>query len=304
MSESEEEVPLDPASMVETPVDLRPDLTIYGIDEYDKGICEDSSRNRMILRKNKLSFHPIYDTTGRPTGQIEVLSLEMQEGRSLHALEDRKSILKDPRDKNSDYLTGLDLLYAGHADSMVPPWIISATKDFDQLEDRRAERPEKNYRPNLTEPPGRCRYVKADGIRCLNWHAGRLTDDQLCRTHLGSLNANAGTGAVERARQRVQQSAARAVDVIEQMMDTATSEQIRLRAAEQLLDRAGVRGGVEIDMNATVAQMPAADALAERLGKLAAAAERMKAEAAEKEAESDMLVLEAEVVEDDDRHGN
>jgi hypothetical protein len=300
MEESEEVTP-DPASMVETPVDLRPDLTLYGIEEFDKGICDDSSRNRTILRKHKLSFHPIYDTTGRPTGQIEVLSLAMQEGRSLSSLEDRKSILKDPRDHNSDYLSGLDLLYSHEGDSMVPPWIMSATREYNRIEDDRIDRPQKKIRPNLIAYPGRCRYVKADGIRCLNWHAGRATDDSLCRTHLGALNANAGTGAVERARQRVQQSAARAVDVMEEMMDTATSEQVRLRAAEQLLDRAGVRGGVEIDMNATVTAIPAADALKDRLTKLAEAAERKQlAEATKKDEESDMIVLDAEVIDDDD----
>lgn len=292
-----DESDVSPASMVETPVGLRPDLGLYGIEEYDKGICEDTYPNRSILRKHKLSWNPIYDRSGRPTGQIEVLSQAMQEGRALATLEDKKTILKDPNDPNSDYITGLDLLYHGNADMMVPPWIISATREYDKIEDEREQNPSKKIRPNLVSFPGRCRYVKADGIRCQHWTAGRVTDDDLCRTHLGAKNSDAGAGAVERARQRIKQMAPRALDVLEEMLDDATSEQVRARAAEQILDRAGIRGGVEVDMTATVTTRPADEVLKERLDKLQKAAAVI--EAAKKEQESDMLVLEAEVIEDE-----
>lgn len=261
--------PQDEQDLIETPVNLRPDLTLYGIEEYDNGICEDNFRNRTILRKNKLSWHPIFDREGNPTGRIEAMSAEMQTNQALDGIENRRSILVDPKNKNSDYLSGLDLLYAPGVEDLVAPWVIHATRDYDDILDRRDANPEKKIRPALVDFPRRCRYVKSNGVRCLLWTAGRNSDDGLCRTHLGSKNADAGAGAVNRARQRIMQAAPYAVDIMEEMAMHATSEIVRQRAAEQILDRAGVRGGVEIEHKGEVEIKPAKDMLAERLKILA-----------------------------------
>jgi hypothetical protein len=99
------------------------------------------------------------------------------------------------------------------------------------------------------------------------WHAGRKTDDRLCRTHLGTRKSQ-NTGAVARARERVIQSAPSAVDVLESLMESAESEPVRLKAATELLDRAGVRGGVEIDARVEINERPAEDVIRERLMRL------------------------------------
>jgi len=295
------ESPENPESFIETPVSLRPDLTMYGIEEYDKGICVDNYRNRTILRKNRLAWNPIYDEQGVPTGRIEVYSQAMQEGRSLASLEDRKPILADPRDPNSDYITGLDLLYHHKADEMVPPWIMNATRDYERIVEQRDEYPDKKIRPNLITYPGRCRFIKADGVRCLHWFAGRAADDGLCRIHLASLNADAGVGAVAKARAKIMQAAPFAVDVLEDNMMNATSEIVRQRAAEQLLDRAGVRGGVEVEVTTNDVARSAGDILAERLDRLKNGMEqqqRMIAQATSMESDTPESIIDAEVVED------
>jgi hypothetical protein len=61
------------------------------------------------------------------------------------------------------------------------------------------------------------------------------------------------------------QSAPRAVEILEALLESAESEPVKLKAATELLDRAGVRGGYEIDQNVAIDVRPAADILQERL---------------------------------------
>jgi len=267
---------LSPIDEVQTPVNLRPDLSLYGIEEYDKGICEDSYENRTILRKNRLAWRAIYDSNGSATGQIEVLSSDMLAGQAAATLEDRKIILEDDRDRNSDYLQGLDLLYETRAGSIVPPWVLNATRSYYDILQRRDAEPDKKINPSLVSYPGRCRYIKADGIRCLLWHAGRSRDDGLCRTHLGAVKNQTG-GAVEKARERIQQAAPAAVDVLEELMEKATSEPVRLGAAKEILDRAGVRGGSDLDVKMSIEMKPASETIRERLEELRAGAIKKQA---------------------------
>jgi hypothetical protein len=79
---------------------------------------------------------------------------------------------------------------------------------------------------------------------------------------------NTTTGAVARARERVYQSAPRAVEILEELMDSAESEPVKLKAATELLDRAGVRGGFEIEGKLDLEVRPAAELIMERLNRL------------------------------------
>lgn len=268
MDEPEDER-INAADYVDTPVNLRPDLTLYGIQEYDVGVCEDTYANRAILRKNKMKWTPIFDVNGNGTGQIEVLSPEMETNQALGGIEAKRNILANVKDKNSDYLSGIDLLYAHQVEELVPPWVLHATRTYEQIEEKRDANPHKVIRPSLADYPGRCRFVKGNGIRCQLWHSGRTSDDALCRIHLGAKGTDAGVGAVARARQRVAQIAPQMVDVMEEMAFHATSEIVRQRAAEQILDRAGVRGGIEVEHKGEIEIKPAKDMLAERLRILA-----------------------------------
>jgi hypothetical protein len=69
------------------------------------------------------------------------------------------------------------------------------------------------------------------------------------------------------------QAAPYAVDVLEDMMENAESEPVKLKAATEILDRAGVRGGTDlsVDIEVTDARPPHV-VVAERLARLAAGA--------------------------------
>lgn len=297
MADSEDTGPELPE--IDTPLNLRPDLSLYGIEEFDRGVCADTAENRQTLRANKLSWVIIFDTLGHSTDMIEVRNAEMLENRGLAALDARKAILEDPRDKNSEYLTGYDLLYADTDNTLVPAWIISATRTYMEVEKKRLEFPDKKIKAQLTAPPSRCKMIKSDGIRCMLWSAGREHDRGLCRIHVGSL-LNTSAGAVEKARKRLSQQAPYAADILVELAESATSEPVRLKAASEILDRAGVRGGVEIDMNATLEVKPAGEVLRDRMEKLRMSAETVHELTATPQGnaqESD--IVDAEVVEDD-----
>lgn len=249
-----------------TPRDLRPDLSLYGLEETDRGVCEDTYENRSVLRANRLNWQIIYDESGEPTDNILVLSPEMASRLSERRAEDRKTILVDPRNLDSDYLTEEGLLLEETADSLAPLWVIAATRTWIRIRNSR-ENGNPKAMPIQAGPPQRCRHIKSDNTRCLLWSANRVTDDGLCRTHLGTKQNNV-TGAVARARTRAYQAAPIAVEILENLMESAESEPVKLKAATEILDRAGIRGGVEIDANIDISLRPSASLIEERLARL------------------------------------
>lgn len=269
----------------DTPRDLRPDLTFYGIEEVDRGVCEDTFENRSVLRVNKLNWQPIFDANGEITNNIEVLSIEMRTAKSISSAEDKKPVLTDDRDLNSDYLTEEALLIEEQSDILVPLWVIAATRTWLRVKETRKQNP-KAY-PLLGGPPTRCRYIKLDGVRCLMWCTGRTTDDGLCRVHLGGKNNNI-TGAVAQARRRAYQAAPTAISILENLMESAESEPVKLKAATEILDRAGVRGGIEIEAKVDLEVKPAEELIRERLMRLAPQAIQA--------AREEDLILEVDVV--------
>lgn len=122
------------------------------------------------------------------------------------------------------------------------------------------------------------------------WGSGRPKDDGLCRVHLRSVKHKTSDD-IERAREKLMQAAPYAVDKLEELMETAESEPVKLKAATEILDRAGVRGGIEVDTTLNVDVRPAAQVIAERLDRLAAGAIQAAAKLA-----PDNSVVDAEVV--------
>ena len=292
---------------VDTPINLRPNLETFNIEEVDRGVCADTAENRKILRKHKMAWRQIYNADGSLSPNIEVISSEMQSARAEQAAQDRAPILVDPKNLNSDYLSGWDLVAEKEADNLVPAWVLASTRKYVKYQDNPADNP----KPKIDNPPTRCTAVKADGNRCLLWSAGRTTDAGLCRIHLGTRNMAAGV-SVQRARDRIQQAAVTAADVIEYLLDSADSEQVRLKAATEILDRAGVRAGFEIDASLTADPASAALMISERLRKLAEGArslEILETTAREQDDEDengepspeDSNIITAEVVQEDDR---
>lgn len=275
--------------VIDLPIAARADLTELGIEELDKGVCEDTFDNRRILRRSKLIWETVYTQDGTLSGLLKVRSADSNRERRIQSLSEKRPILSVSTDNNSDYLTGLDLLAEEATDYLVPPWVIHATRLYLKEQETGVLNPK---RAPLAQPH-RCRQIKHDGIRCMLWASGRPKDDGLCRVHLRSLKHKTSDD-IERAREKLTQAAPFAVDKLEELMEFAESEPVALKAATEILDRAGVRGGVEIDTNVNVEMRPAAEIIAERLDRLAMGAMQTAARLAEQHS-----VIEAEVVEED-----
>jgi len=262
---SDEDDDNDATPIIEDPTNIRPDLGALGILEHSRGICEDTYENRSVLRSAQMGWDTVYATNGVPTGLIQARSKDMVTQRRILSLAEKRPILVDPKNMNSDYLTGLDLIAESATDNIVPPWVIGATRMWINEQDN----PIATEKRKPTAMPHRCRQVKDDAIRCMLWSSGRLKDDGLCRVHLRHVKKNPSDD-IERARKKLVQAAPYAVDVLEDLMNSAVSEPVRLKASTEILDRAGVRGGIELDGNINVTDgRSAADIISERLGRLA-----------------------------------
>ncbi len=269
--EGPEDSPENTTPIVDVPYDRRPNLEELGIIEIERGICEDTFDNRAILRRSMLKWSPVFDDqTGAATNLIIARSIEQDKERALISINNKRQLLSDPGNVNSDFLTGLDLLLDDDAQKIAPPWVLGATRNW--LKEQEEGGPKSAKRAPLGLP-GRCRLTKTDGTRCQLWNSGRIKDDGSCRIHLGSTRRTANN--VEIARQKISQASSYAVDVLEELMETAVSEPVKLKAATEILDRAGVRGGMELNVDIKTTDRSPAEILAERLARLeAVAAER------------------------------
>lgn len=280
----------DSEAAVDTPIEMRPDLTALGLQEHERGVVEDTYENRQILRAASYRWDTVYSSTGAPTGLIAARTLEQQRERRVLAMQEKKPLLVDPKNMNSDYVTGLDLLVDETACKITPPWVVSATRKY--LDEQSRGGPASPKRAPLAQP-GRCRIVKNDGVRCMLWSSGRVKDDGLCRVHLKGQRKPGED--VERARRKLIQSAPYAVDVLEELMESAVSEPVRLKASTEILDRAGVRGGMELDVGVEVTDSRTpAQIIGERLSRLADGAMRTASRLVD-----EANILEAEVVTDE-----
>lgn len=261
-NEPEEE---DREPALETPHDLRPDLTALGLHEVEKGVVEDTYENRQELRRAGFNWDAVYSATGAPTGLIAARSPEQIKERRMLSLAEKKVLLTDPKNVNSDYINGLELIIDDEAVKATPPWVIGATKAWLKEQDEGGPKSERRAPAAL---PHRCSIIKSDGVRCMLWSSGRLKDGGLCRIHLR--HARKPGEDIERARRKLMQSAPYAVDVLEELMESATSEPVRLKASSEILDRAGVRGGMDIDLGVELKDSRSpAQIVAERLARLA-----------------------------------
>jgi len=274
--------------VIDLPAAHRADLSELGIEELDRGVCEDTFQNRGILRRSKLIWETVYTNDGTSSGLLKVRSADSTRERRIQSLSEKRPLLVTPTDNNSDYLTGKALLAEDSTEYLVPPWVLGATRKY--LKEQAEGGPSSEKRQPVPLPH-RCRQIKHDGIRCMLWASGRPVDDGLCRIHLRSLKSKTSDD-IERAREKLTQAAPFAVDKLEELMEFAESEPVALKAATEILDRAGVRGGYEIDTSATLDVRPAAEVIAERLERLAVGA----AAAAATLHEDGAKVIDAEVV--------
>lgn len=124
------------------------------------------------------------------------------------------------------------------------------------------ERLAKPWHPTARQPfrPTRCTGVVRNGVR-----AGRqcplpsVLGTHVCQVHGAQLPVvrQAAQRRTDEARLRLIHSADEAVDWLLDLGKNSASDAVRLGAAKEVLDRAGVRGGVEVDITVENKQDPA-----------------------------------------------
>lgn len=298
---------IEPASSsfseFDVPVNLLPDLSEWGIvDAVSRGVCPNTFENRTIIRDNKARYREVYTPEGEPTNLISVITGDMIEANRTS---NKSALLTDPDNPDSDFHTEYDLLMDDMARELAPQWVVAATRQWIKvLEERERRGPDgKPYRPALATAPTRCLATTGTGARCWNWTNGATEYNGFCKMHISNhqYDPEAGANTVTKARNRLLSATIGAVDELERLMTHATSEPVRAQAAKEILDRAGIRGGIEVEQKVEIQVVPASQVVSDRLAKLAEGArEREKLEAARYALESSDSedTVDAEVIEE------
>lgn len=125
------------------------------------------------------------------------------------------------------------------------------------------------WKPTPTEPVPvvRCTATKRDGTRCAKWS---LRGTTVCLSHGAQLpNVREHAQAVvEAARMRMIGMVDDALDTIEDLATNASQDAVKLKAATEILDRAGLKGAPDLAVVVEHTQS-AADIIAERLAGMA-----------------------------------
>lgn len=290
---------------IEAPPGLLPDLSAWGIDEVERGVCEDTFENRRVIKQNKGQWNVVFDNTGMPTGYIQVVSAEMY--AAAQALS-KANLLEDPEDANSDYLSGLALLLAEDANSLAPTWVLRVTRTYmRQQDEKRALGPDADLHPSrLLTVPARCTTVKADGQRCWNWSDGSTDLAGMCRVHArrAGKGPNIQISHAQLTRNRLQSAAPGAAQLLEELAASAESESVKLGAINSILDRTGNRGAIEIEQKVDITVSDTAEEIKKRLAGLREGqVEKARILRQIKEAEAaalEPMTVDAEVVDDDE----
>lgn len=149
------------------------------------------------------------------------------------------------------------------------------------------------WKPTAKEPVPvvRCSATASTtGERCQRWS---LRGTTVCRKHGGQLPTVRETAeaVVESARMELMGMADDAVDVIRDLMKAGVADQVRLKAAENVLNRTGLKDAEEVKVEVT--HVSSADTIAKRLEAIAS---RMKPKEPELEDEGEIVDEPAEDV--------
>lgn len=272
-----------------------------GIQEVEANVCEDTPENRRLIRKSGALFKVVPPETGStaPTGLLEIAFGQDAINESNQSSYDRnKIILENPKDPWSDYLPLQDCPLDFWESA--PAWLIRVLRSY---EDAVAKGTPKEKLPTL---PVRCQKRRGDGTRCWmwSWTSNPHQKTTICRSHAPSGAWNRGEEIQrlqESARLRLAQLTDSAVDVMDELMHESKVDQVRLRAATELLDRAGLKPGQELTISGEITHTHTDPAQAVR-DRLKVLAERMTPAPAELEAVDDpdnCAILDAEIVEEE-----
>jgi len=258
------------------------ELERYGFEEIEPYVVVDSSENRKRIRslEGDWFWEHVRDETHAPTGLIRVLTPSQMLARRDTVYERRKDILVDPENAWSDYVEPDD--YPMDAD--VPYFIKERLSKWKRAAANGI--PEEERQPF----PRRCETIRHDETRCWNWASN---PDKLprCKWHAGWV-AEERTKLAQYAKQRLLEMTPDAVDRLEWYAHNAEGEAVGLKATTEILDRAGVRSGFELEVSGEVEVKNQADEVRSKLDVLRARAlakhereqqerERLAAEAAE-----------------------
>lgn len=264
------------------------ELESYGFEEIEPWVVEDTPENRRRIRQlpeGPWQWERIIEEDGSYTGRLRVISPQVLEQRRMSIYDNRKDILTDPEDPWSDYVGPDDL----SLDSDLPYFVRERLARW-----RRAAHdgvPVEERQPF----PARCETVRHDGSRCWSW-ASNPKKMPRCKPHVG-WDMEVQAKNAKYARVRIYELASEAVDALEHLVTSAESEPVRLKAAESVLARIGVRGGTEINLTGEVeVTSDPARQVAERLDALS---ERLHAavQAQQEALTAGQDIVEAEVVE-------
>lgn len=234
------------------------------IEWVEPRVCEETFDNRRLLRENGHRWRPVPPdpATGIPSGLIEVPDPAVTQ-RAM--IESHRDLLVDPRDPWSDYVDCREL----PADATGAPfWIHRKAEQWREWDERqRLPGSRRSREPHL---PTRCASIKKDGTRCWAWAADAANDGH-CRAHApgAALAANMGH-QIALAKVKVMQAMPAMADALEELALTAASEQVRLKAVTEMMDRGGVTASTDVHISGgvTVERDPAVE-IRERLAGLA-----------------------------------
>lgn len=274
----------------------QPKLSSWGVEEVEANVCEDTFENRQKLTFAKVPFKIL------EPGLIEVLFEDYGELNKHHTnmFEKFKIILEDPRDPWSDFLSPLDLPldYLEAA----PAWLI---RHLNKYNDAVADGEKEHRLPVL---PARCKRKRADGSRCWRWSWPAAQAEGFCRGHCSNAAFNAADQMAkmnDAAKMRLSQLTGPSLEALEDLIINSTVPHVRLKAATEVLDRVGIRGGSELTISGQVDHTIKDPALEvrERLQALAERISPPELEAPDSELEPEtiegVIVEEAEVVPND-----
>jgi len=258
------------------------ELETLGFDEVEPGVIEDTpeNRKRVYRLEGNWQFDRVLDENGDPTGLIRPVSGEVLTARREKAGKIYAQLLTDPENLWSDYV-GPD---EWPMDAYVPWWVEDRLRRW-RRQDSEAV-PIEDRKPF----PTRCSWIRADETRCWMW-VGSPQHTDVCSAHLRS-KTNADSKRAMIAKQKLIDLTPDMVDRLEWYAYNAEGEAVGLKATTEILDRAGVRSGFELEVSGEVEVKNQADEVRSKLDVLRARAlakhereqqerERLAAEAAE-----------------------
>jgi hypothetical protein len=153
--------------------------------------------------------------------------------------------------------TGLLRVFPLESDA--PTWVLAKAQEW------KAQERQGLYESERTPLPVRCEVFRTDETRCWNW-AGFPDKVRRCRSHAGWKYADATLANY--ARSQLLGMTPDVVDELERLVYQGDTDTVKLKAMTEILDRAGIRGGTEIDVHHDVEVTVSAEQITGKLDQL------------------------------------